>query len=633
MPTLMTSSQFVSTLGVNVHVEYTDGKYANAANVISDLAYLGESHVRDAVLNPANQGQASYDALARAGIKFDFFLQGTSLTQSLGLVDAFLQRHPGSVSTLEGPNEVNNFPISYAGLSGNAAATAYQAALDTAVKADTALTGVPVVDLTSWPFLAGPSDDANYHFYPSQGEQPAAAYGSTFFPALAAQEPGKPVVMTEGGYNTLLTDTNFGGVDQATQAKLLLNLYCDDAKAGVATTYIYQLLDAYTDTSGTNSDDHFGLFNLDNSPKLAATAIHNLTTVLAAGADASATAGALAFESSGAPAMGGLLDLTKNALTHDLLIWSEPTIWNGVTKTEVTATGSPTTLHFDALENVSVFDPMVGASPIATYTGVHDVSVTVADHPLIIEVTTDVADQVTALYEENIGRDPTSSELSVWQGLIQSGVTMGQLRSTLIQTVQGGAFLNAEISGLYETFAGRAATASELQVWRALVQGGAGVNDAQAALVDSPQGTAYTNSEVTSLYQSLAGRAASSAELGVWHSLLSSGVSVSQLTDTLERAVGNNGLVSTLHSASTSGVTYSQGMGVTTLSGFDPTSGVVHLSGAEFSGVNVLDQAHAQQISVMGGGTDVLLTFSPTDSLLIENVSLVGLHASNFGAG
>lgn len=71
------TSTFVATLGVNVHVEYTDGKYANATNVINDLNFLGISHVRDAVLNPSNQGQSSYDALAGAGIKFDLFFKET----------------------------------------------------------------------------------------------------------------------------------------------------------------------------------------------------------------------------------------------------------------------------------------------------------------------------------------------------------------------------------------------------------------------------------------------------------------------------------------------------------------------------------------------------------------------------
>ena len=420
MTTPQTASQFLSTLGVNVHVEYTDGKYANAGNVLADLAYLGENHVRDAVLNPSNQGQSNYDTLANAGVKFDMFFQGNSLPSTLNLVDAFVTRHPGAVSLIEGPNEVNNFPISYGGQSGDAAAVAYQNALYSAVKSDAALSGVAVADLTSYPFLKGASDDANYHFYPFHGAQPGAAYGSSVSD-LAAAEPGKAIVMTEGGYNTLLADTYFGGVDELTQAKLTLNLYCDNAKAGISTSYVYQLLDAYADPTNSNSDSHFGLFHLDNSPKIAATAIHNLTSVLSAGADPNATSTALAFETTGLPSANDMLTLTKSATVHDVLVWNEPTIWNFDTKSEVAAGAAPTSFHFDNAVNVSVFDPLAGASPTASYTNVHDVSVSLVDHPLIVEVTDISAPSSAITPAVPVGTDGAD----ILQALPSGGIVFG----------------------------------------------------------------------------------------------------------------------------------------------------------------------------------------------------------------
>ena len=386
MTTPQTTSDFLNTLGVNVHVEYTDGKYASAGNVIADLAYLGENHVRDAVLNPGNQGQANYDALASAGVKFDMFFQATSLPSTLQLVDTFVARHPGAISLIEGPNEVNNFPVSYGGLSGDAAAVAYQNALYSAVRGDPHLAGVPVADLTSYPFLTGASDNANLHFYPVNGQEPGAAYGS-ILTDFAGTEPGKPIVMTEGGYTTLLSDGWFGGVDETTQAKLTLNLYCDNAKAGLTTSYIYQLLDAYADPTNSNTDAHFGLFHLDNSPTVAAAAIHNLTTVLSAGADPNPPSAALAFEISGLPSANDVLTLTKTTTTHDIILWNEPTIWDPATRSEVTATAVPTALHFDDASDVSVYDPLSGTNPVATYQGTHDLTVSVVDHPLVIEVT------------------------------------------------------------------------------------------------------------------------------------------------------------------------------------------------------------------------------------------------------
>ena len=381
-----TTSQFINTLGVNVHVEYTDGKYASTSNVIADLSYLGITHVRDATLNPSNQGQGAYDALAAAGIKFDLFFQGNDVSSSLALVNAFIARHPGAVSMIEGPNEVNNFPISYAGLSGNAAAVSYQSALDVAVHADAALNGVPVANMTSYPDLAGDADYGNFHSYPKNGVQPGVTLSQNAA-SQAAVEGGRPEVMTEGGYTTLLSSNYFGGVDEATQAKYLLNMFLDNAQAGIVSSYVYQLLDAYSDPTNSDPNNHFGLFNLDNTPKLAATSIHNLTTILETGSDASAAASSFDYSLSGLPSTASSLSLTKAAGVHDLVLWNEATDWDPTTNQEISVPTSTIHLHLASAANVSVYDPLSGSTAVSSYSGAQDVSLSLTDHPLIVEVT------------------------------------------------------------------------------------------------------------------------------------------------------------------------------------------------------------------------------------------------------
>ena len=381
-----TTSQFVNSLGVNVHMEYTDGKYASTSNVIADLSYLGITHVRDATLNPSNQGQGSYDALASAGIKFDLFFQGNDPASSLALVNAFVARHPGAVSMIEGPNEVNNFPINFAGLSGNAAAVAYQGALDTAVRSDAALNGVPVANMTSYPDLAGAAEYGNFHSYPKNGVQPGATLAHDAASQRAA-EGAVPEVMTEGGYTTLLTPNYFGGVDEATQAKYLLNMFLDNAQAGVVNSYVYQLLDAYSDPTNSDPNDHFGLFNLDNTPKLAATAIHNLTTILSTGSDGSAAASSLSYDLSGLPSTASSLSLTKAAGVQDIVLWNEATDWNSTTNQEVGVTATSVHLHLASAANVTIYDPLSGSTAVSSYSGAQDVTLSLTDHPLIVEIT------------------------------------------------------------------------------------------------------------------------------------------------------------------------------------------------------------------------------------------------------
>ena len=394
MTSFQTTSQFLGSLGVNVHVEYTDGKYANASNVISDLGYLGIHNVRDAALNPSNQGQGSYDTLAAAGVKFDMFLQGNGLSSTLALIDGFAARHPGAVAMIEGPNEVNNFPIWYKGSGGDSAAIAYQSDLYAAVHHDAALAGVPVANLTSYPDLAGAADYANFHSYPKQGAEPGDTLNYDMGQETAI-ESGTPVVMTEGGYATLVSARS-DGVDETTQAKYLLNLFFDNAKAGVASFYVYELLDAYADPSNSDSEKHYGLFHLDNSPKLAATAIHNLTTVLSAGGDSSVAATPLAFEVNGLPPTGDWLTLTKSAAIHDVALWNEPTAWNPATGQEVAVAPTSTSIHFDDASDVTVFDPLAGEGAVANYHGVHDLTVSLTDHPLVLEVSRSLTAQTAS---------------------------------------------------------------------------------------------------------------------------------------------------------------------------------------------------------------------------------------------
>lgn len=441
MPALQTTQQFLASLGVNVHVEYNDGKYADVDRVVGGLAYLGISNVRDATLNPYNQAQWAYDYLASFGIKFNLFFQGTDLPLSIRLVEEFLQRHPNAVAMIEGPNEVNNFPISFNGLSGNVAAVEYQSALYAAVRASAVLNGVPVANLTSWPDLAGRADYANFHSYPKAGAQPAATL-SHDAAAQAAVMPGIPLVMTEGGYYTLPGAGSFGGVDEPTQAKFLLNLFFDNAKSGVVRSYVYELLDAYADPTGTDQEKHFGLFRLDGSAKPAATAIHNMTSILS---DASSlTPTPLDYTLSGLPETGSSLLLTASATKHDLVLWNEPQIWDSFVAKAVTAPATQTGVGFASLMDVALFDPLVSDRPLVSYKAIRDLRVILTDRPIILEVTQSqpglaAADTVVLDYADRVvGATINGAALSSSSGAVtEDGVLIRNAQSLVFSGGSG----------------------------------------------------------------------------------------------------------------------------------------------------------------------------------------------------
>ena len=163
----------------------------------------------------------------------------------------------------------------------------------------------------------------------------------------------------------------------------------DDFSNGVTATYLYQLQDGGTDPGGSNPELHYGLFHADGTPKLAATAIHNLTSLLAdTGTQAQAFAPAtLQYSVSGLPASGNQNLLEKSDGTFDLVLWAEPQIWNTTTNQENTITPASVTVSLSqTYKSINVYDPLFGTAPIATYTNTNALKVSLADHPLIISI-------------------------------------------------------------------------------------------------------------------------------------------------------------------------------------------------------------------------------------------------------
>lgn len=404
--TARTTASFIDTLGVNTHIDYTDGKYAAVNNVISDLKYLGITRVREHNLSPFSDpvGQRHLGLAADAGITFDFIINGKhNPVESIARIEAFMKAHPGSVFAIEGPNEISHNPFSYQGLSGDAAAALLQKDLYALIKASPELAGVEVYSysLNSTSRPTGGYDAVALHPYPQNGDEPGAWLANEMKYAPA----GAGSVITEAGYSTL--PSWWKGVDYTTQAKLTLNMLFDSMKLGIEAIYLYELLDAYADPTGSNGERHYGLFDIDNKPKPVAVAIHNLTTILAdtgAGSD-SFTAGALDFTLTGMPATASNLLLQKSNGDFELVVWNEPDIWNQTTHAAITVAPTTVTLSLDrTYTEVRVYDPLVGTEAVATYRNVSSISLSVTDHPLIVEIGpasvrqgTIKADKLTAL--------------------------------------------------------------------------------------------------------------------------------------------------------------------------------------------------------------------------------------------
>jgi len=244
--------------------------------------------------------------------------------------------------------------------------------------------------------------------------------------------------------------------------------------------------------------------------------------------------------------------------------------------------------------------------------------------------------QITSLYDTYFGRDPSAGEQSFWLGDIQQGGSFASLQSALVSDPNGQAHTAAEVTSLYDTYFGRDPSAAEQSLWDSFVLGGGTFSTVRSALVDAPAGQAHTMAEVTSLYDTFFGRAPAAAEQSFWDQAIlgsaAGGVSFDQLRDVLEQnpASAGGGVAQLTGSTQSDLIVFQPSYTNVVVQQFDPATDAFKLSSSEFSGLNPLDSAHAHEIDSLGGQIDTLIQLDPTHSILLENTRLASLSANDF---
>jgi hypothetical protein len=402
--TASSSETFLSSLGVVTHAD----QGFDAGAYVGPLRYLGMSNVREGVRAIAGCIMLHQ----QVGIRVDLVGGGvdalTTAGHKLAAADALL--------SIEGPNEPNNFKIIYNGKEGGgtsswAPVAEYQRDLYKAVKSDSILGRYPVfsvseggaeADNVGLQFLTIPkaagtlfpddtryADYANTHNYVignagryednqawhaadptlrSYWDGLSGEFGTTWKAGFKGYPDVKlqtlPRVTTETGWDSV---TNPGG--ERVQGIVLVNTYLAQFKRGWRYTFIYNLRD------GEGGNANQGLFHLDWSPKLAATYIHNLTTVLAGGKSIPSVK---------------KLDYTITAQTdtvHDLVLQKDSNRFSLVIWGEQVSDSRDIIVDFGRrVASVKIYDVTTGTTPIRTLPNVVDVPLTISDHALVLEV-------------------------------------------------------------------------------------------------------------------------------------------------------------------------------------------------------------------------------------------------------
>ena len=399
------TGEFLSSLGVTTHMD----QGVSGASYLEPLRYLGVRNVRDGARS-ASQVILIHRQL---GIRLDLAGAG-DLRSELAIGKTVAASN--ALLSFEGPNEPNNFPITYNGDTGGgtgswAPVARFQSALYQAVKSDPDLRGYPVfavseagaeTDNVGLQFLEIPSgarttfpggtiyaDYANCHNYVTStsklyGNNQAwgaadptlngpwdslfVEYGITWLKHFRGYTDDQlmtlPRVTTETGWDSV---SDIGG--EKTQAAVLVNTYLSQFKRGWRYTFIYHMRD------GEGGSDHQGLFNSNSTPKLAATFIHNLTTILADDGPV-ASPGRLNYGIADQPPTVHDLLLQKSSGVFELAIWDE------------NAKGSDNvTLQLGGSHaKVNVYDISMGIRPVQVLTTIESIPLALSNHALIVEI-------------------------------------------------------------------------------------------------------------------------------------------------------------------------------------------------------------------------------------------------------
>jgi serralysin len=373
--TAASAASFVSTLGVNTHIDFDAYGYQNIATLESNIDYLGVKILRDSAQSPTDA--TTWLQVAQAtGTKFDDYVGENSpagMLTDLGYVTQLAQE--GILGSIEGGDEEDDsYPASLGNTLANTALFQQQ------VYALGQSLGLPVINMSfgagwtaanDWEGDYGTVGDlsaytnyGNAHTYPNVGQLPDAEIQVVNGLAKMAAST-RPVITTEIGWQT----TQFS---LQTIAKYVLDAAMDGLKDGNAGMYFYGM---YDDGSGD-----WGLFNSDGTPRPAATALHDLTTLLAdTGSNAATfTPGSLTYGLSGTQTGDSSVLIEKSDGSFWLSLWNE---------TETAGSPHTVTVNLAApAATIVEYDPLTGTSSIANWSNVSSVQVSVPDHPILLEI-------------------------------------------------------------------------------------------------------------------------------------------------------------------------------------------------------------------------------------------------------
>ena len=194
-----------------------------------------------------------------------------------------------------------------------------------------------------------------------------------------ARYAGIAAVITETGYTTTPSY-----VDELSAAKYNLNTFFENALNGIPRTYLMKLVDEHASATRYECPGSLREFHTTGHQK-PRHGDHNLTTVLQ-GAGSGTASTRLSYSVNGLPATEQSF-LLGSGTVFDLAVWIDATVYDPTNAADIEAPAYPVTVNIgDDICNVAVYDPMIRITADCHDSNVSTVSISVVDHPLIVQV-------------------------------------------------------------------------------------------------------------------------------------------------------------------------------------------------------------------------------------------------------
>lgn len=409
------ADQFVDSIGINSELSFTGSLYFSAfsGTVLPAVEALGIRHYRDGMNLATTDGNyaaatANYVSMCAqindldAGIPtLHFSTIGAALT-----AEATFYSNTGTcIKFWEGTNEAdaiqgpiymgNGWPLGavewqndlYSTFHGTASVGASNKILLTSVTNNNFSVGYQ-----TWCATAGAScpmtnaDLGNLHAYagstyPSFGLPQNIVNGE-----LPATTPGN-IYDTEYGYFTAGPAIGtFDPVSENAQAKYTERGTFEFFNAGIARSYIFELLDSQSDPGDTNAQYHFGLVRSDGSYKPGFTTVENLITLLADAGVTFSPSTVHIGSYQGNPSLHSAILQKRTGITY-ACYWLEVNSYN--TSTQMDISVPPVTDIITLTDSWSLgklWRPYQSSSPIATYSSPTSVTLQVPDDVECLEL-------------------------------------------------------------------------------------------------------------------------------------------------------------------------------------------------------------------------------------------------------